>query len=386
MPLARKADVIVAVNGEAPALLSCLQRVLEFSSPELHRLIVVTDGSPGLDLQGLQKVDPRIQLMCYDDRPGYVELHNRGLRQRECDAVLLQADTFVTAGWLSELAAVARSEERTACSSPLSSGSGICSIGAIDDSTGTSAIDQNTVRAACAGLPRATTVPGPDGGCIYLRTEMIDAVGLLDAGFTSVAAAVADWVSRAQYFGFVAKRANQTYVHKSGSLMHGQREQFSLDRDQAVLDERYPHLDPQISTFVKTLECRMAEHAVRLQATGKLRVAYDIRHLIPRNDGTRTYAINLAQALADRPEIDLTLLVHTPEQAEGLKGRVVTQEQWRDDVAVIHKPAQIAQKHELPILFGSSGASGRHLPGLDRLSRPCGVADGHPLRGLPRYQ
>jgi glycosyltransferase involved in cell wall biosynthesis len=354
MPLARKADVIVAVDGETPVLLSGLERMLEWSGPLLHRLIVVADGSPGPELQGLTQVDPRVNLVWYSDRPGYVELYNRGLSRREGDAVLVPADTFVTAGWLSELAAVARSDERTGCASPLSSGNGICSVERTEAGITEHAIDEVTVGTACSGLPQWTTIPRPEVACVYLRTETIDAVGLLDAGFTSVSAAVDDWVLRAQNLGFVAKRANHAYVHGSGSGARGQRESFLLDRDQAVLDKRHPHHEHQISTFGKTLDCHLAEHAVHVQATGKLRVAYDIRHLFRQPDGTRTYAINLAQALADLPEIDLTLLVRSPEQAEGLKGRVVPQEQWRDDVEVIHKPAQIGNRQELSILFGSS--------------------------------
>src|SRR5262249_11539705 len=103
-----------------------------------------------------------------------------------------------------------------------------------------------------------------------------------------------------------------------------------------------------------TLDDRLAEHAIELQATGRLRVAYDLRHLPRQQMGTRTYAVSLAQALADLPEIELTLLVREPSQASGLSGRIVTAEQWRDDVAVIHKPAQVFDPRELQLLFESS--------------------------------
>ena len=54
------------------------------------------------------------------------------------------------------------------------------------------------------------------------------------------------------------------------------------------------------------------------------------------------------------PEIELTLLVREPAQADGLKGRVVTPDQWQDDVEVIHKPAQVIAPRELKLLFESS--------------------------------
>src|SRR5262249_26924823 len=80
----------------------------------------------------------------------------------------------------------------------------------------------------------------------------------------------------------------------------------------------------------------------------------DIRHLTTALVGTRTYAVCLAQALARLPDIDLTLLVHEPAQAQGMSGRVVPETDWRNDVAVIHRPAQVFNPRELRLLFRSS--------------------------------
>ena len=354
MPLARKADVIVVSDGETPELLSCLERVLEFSGPDLHRLIVIGRSSSGPNLERLAKIDRRVILVLNSNHPGHVGSHNRGLMLREGDAVLLQAETFVTAGWLHELAAVARATERTACVAPLSIWTRRGAVGAIDHGTTTDPFDEITVKAACTGLPRATIVPRPEACCVYLRSEMIDAVGLLEPSFTSLAAAVDDWVMRAQRLGLVAKQANQACVEQRVHLPREQQDASLFARDRAVLEGRHPHLGHQIESFASTVDCRLAEHAVRLQATGTLRVAYDIRHLAAENVGTRTYAVNLAKALAARPEIELTLLVRSPAQAEGLEGRVLTQEQWTDDVAIIHKPTQVFDRRDLALLFGSS--------------------------------
>ena len=121
-----------------------------------------------------------------------------------------------------------------------------------------------------------------------------------------------------------------------------------------MLEQRNHEHRAQAAAFNKTLDGQLAAHAAEFQRTGKLRVAYDLRHLPPQSVGTRTYAVNLARALAGLPQIELTLLVASPIQADGLEGRVVTEEQWTDDVAVIHKPAQVFDRRALAILFGSS--------------------------------
>jgi glycosyltransferase involved in cell wall biosynthesis len=95
-------------------------------------------------------------------------------------------------------------------------------------------------------------------------------------------------------------------------------------------------------------------HALRMATTGRLPVALDLRHLPREQVGTRTYAVSLARALAALPGIELTLLVRDRASADGLAGRIVTPQTWCDDVAVIHKPAQVTDPLELDLLFRSS--------------------------------
>jgi glycosyltransferase involved in cell wall biosynthesis len=359
MSPAAAADVIVSVDRDLSAVLSCLRSVLAQSGPHLRRLLVIDDAGTATDpaqtraLERLAQVDSRVSILRDGNRLGPVEACNLGLAHRQGDAVLLSAHTVATAGWLCELAQVAHSEERTACAVPVSGLGGAHSVSSADD-IAACAIDEAGARAAGSGLPRWTTAPTMDGSCIYLRGDMIDAVGMLDPGFLSAARAACDWVMRAQTLGFTAKRANHAYVHCPGSSSIERQQEASLDRSEAVLEERHPQLRPQVESFKNTLDGRLAVHAIQLQATGRLRVAYDLRHLPPENIGTRIYAVNLAKALADLPEIDLSLLVDIPAQAQGLKGRVVRTEEWSDDVAVIHKPAQVFNRHELALLFRSS--------------------------------
>ena len=92
----------------------------------------------------------------------------------------------------------------------------------------------------------------------------------------------------------------------------------------------------------------------RLDGLGKLKVALDLRDLPREHVGTRTYAFNLARELARLPELELTLLVEHPAQARGMSGRVIASAAWADDVALIHKPAQVMDPAELPLLFDSN--------------------------------
>ena len=285
------------------------------------------------------------------------EASNRGLGQRAGATRLslcFRRRRAFSAGWLTELSAAAHSEERAGFAWPLSSdGFGLAraATGA-EHSAGTD--ETEIATRAAAGLPRWTTSSSILGGCVYLRGQILDAVGLLDTGFSSRQAAIIDWVMRAQTLGFFGKRANHVCVDLVRSdCPEGARSFLSL-ADRAVLDQRHPHLAHEAASFEQSIDGRLTRHAIEFVKTGKLRVAYDIRHVPRRNVGICTSAINLAESLSRIPQIELSFLVDTRDQADGLFGRIITVEEWRDEFAVIHKPAQFLNRRELEIPFSSS--------------------------------
>jgi hypothetical protein len=348
-----KADVIVAVDRVTPLALRCLQRVVESGDPALGRLIVVTGPTLDPSLEDLSQRTPLINLVRRSDDSVDINAWNRGLLERTGDAVLLAAGSLVWGGWLTELSAVAHGEERTAFAWPLSN---LCFSGShleTDDRT-CEGFDRGLARKAARGLPASTSAPVAIGPCVLLRGPCIDAIGLLDPCLGTLQSAVLDWVMRAQALGFFGKRSNHAYVEHSPAEAMAEGDGFQQAPDRAVLEKRHPHHHHQIAQFSSSLDGRFAKHVMDFVRTGKLRVAFDIRHIIPGDKGTRKYAIDLAKALALHPEVDLSLLVDDPVQAGGLAGRVITPREWRDEFAVFHRPDPFFTREELAIPFGSS--------------------------------
>ena len=196
-----------------------MESVLEHSGGTLRRLIIIDDQSTDESLahavDDLESFDPRIRILRNVHKLGYVGSCNRGLSERQGDAVLLRSDYVVYENWLCELAAVARAEERTACVSPLSSSAGICSVPELNRESFGDAITEEDVRTACAGLPRWTLAPALVSSCIYLNGDVLDAVGLLDTSLTNGCTAINQWILLAQSLGFSAKRANHVYISRT---------------------------------------------------------------------------------------------------------------------------------------------------------------------------
>ncbi len=369
----RKADVVIPDGHDPADVLRCVRAVLEHSGRALHRAIVI-DGSPrdsaacaAFDL--LTNFGSQVEVLRISGNLGYAASCNRGLHASENDAVLLGSSSIVGPGWLHELADVASADERTACVAPVFDLWPVYEAITADRGTQSIALEPSAIEAALSGLPRASTVPSVGGSCVYLRREKLDAVGLLDPSINSRSVAINDWLSRAQELGFVAKRANHVYVGHVGVLEDadstatapgGRGSARAIDT--AGSPEGLPSpcvensepLRRQTERFRHTLDGRLPAHAVRPEATGRLRVALDLRALPREQVGTRTYAVSLARALAEMPEIELTLLVRDPVQAAGLSGRIVTAQKWRDDVELIHRPAQVLDSGDLDLLFRSA--------------------------------
>ncbi len=342
----RLVDVIVPVKRRGRELPRRLRALLDNAGSTLGRLLIVVDGAaPELDSTSDEWIrsEPRCLLLRSEPGAGWVDLCNRGLSERRGDAVILHPNARVFPGWLDSLADVARSAERVALAAPLSEGDGLSD----------EPVDWRIFQEAARGLPPDVLLPRSGRICGYLRGEILDAVGPLDPTFESPRAALDDWVTRARNLGFVAKRANHVLVSLDGS--RGSNDDWTVGpEDAAELNARHPRMAEQIARFEKTLDASLVRRAVELLVSGKIKVALDLRHLSQDVNGTRNYAMALGKALAAIPEVDLTLLAIHPLQAEGIPARVAHPDDWTDDVAVIHKTAQVFDRRHATRLFDSS--------------------------------
>ncbi len=354
----RRADVIVPVYRDRETTIRCIESVLDRSGESLASLIVVDDATPepglAVELDRLAEKDSRIKVIHLPQNLGFIHACNRGLRERTGDAVLLNSDTIVTEGWLAELAAVAYTDDRTACVSPLSNNATICSVPRFCSANDPFAIEADIVLQATKDLPRSTKIPTGVGFCLYMRGDAIDLVGELDPIFGKGYNEENDWCMRAQLMGFVARRANHAYVHHLGGVSFQEQKNALDERNARILNERYPHYLSQVRTFCSSVEGPLAARAVAAYVSGKIKVALDLRHLSPDPVGTTGYATMLARELARSPEIDLALIVHQAEQARGIAARIVLARDFQDEFDIIHKPAQVFDERELDLLFRSS--------------------------------
>jgi glycosyltransferase involved in cell wall biosynthesis len=264
----------------------------------------------------------------------------------------------VPQGWLAVLREAAHEGERTVCAlavpADLRQGQGQGQGQGIDIG-----IDLDEAVLALAGLPRTTPVPAGAPPCLYLRGDLLGAVGPLDPGLDPPGAwparALLDWMMRAQALGLLTVRANRAPVLPPRSFSAQRVDDFVTPE----LARRHPHLAAQLGRHAASLEARLCEHALRCHLRRRVRVALDLRHLHQSQVGTSVYGVQLARALARRPDVELSLLVREQEQARaaGLDGqidtRIVLPHHAPPDVEVVHKPVQLYDPQEVAQLFAT---------------------------------
>ena len=183
--ISRPVDVVIPAFRGKDATLACIASVRE-RRDAVHRIIVVSDGSPERELvDALFVLAERGEIILHVEEinRGFPSAANIGLRLAVGhDVVLLNSDTIVTPGWLAGLRAAVHSAPDIGTATPLSNDATIFSYPRRDGS-------YPCPTAACAADLAALTaevnqgevieVPTGHGFCLYIRAECLDETGLL---------------------------------------------------------------------------------------------------------------------------------------------------------------------------------------------------------------
>jgi GT2 family glycosyltransferase/glycosyltransferase involved in cell wall biosynthesis len=242
--------IIVPVYRGAHEVRECLASVIRHRGEVPARLVVIDDASPEPEvsayLDEFSRTDQPVPvtLLRNDENLGFVRTVNRGLVLAEGDAVILNADTIVTARWLDKLSAVA-TEPDVATVTPLTNFGSICTmptsiIDAFDLESDKPAID------ACADFVERNTVEArPEvitgvGFCMYVTRAALDLCGLLDEEtFGAGYGEEVDFCLRATRVGLRHLVDDSTFVFHHGAVSFGDEREEGMARGSSLLHDRY---------------------------------------------------------------------------------------------------------------------------------------------------
>ena len=230
---------------------------------------------------------------------GFIHSSNVGLSFAEhlsCPCLLLNSDTELTPGSLSEMLRVAALDDRFGFVNPLSNNATLATF-ALDDSM--NAVHAAREHAALKGvLPPTLIVPTCVGFCLLVRPEIIRMFGYLDPAYGHGYHEENDYIMRANRKGYLAVLAPRAFVAHVGEQSFALTPSRKTARDEtnrALLDARYPEFAPAVSRYFASAEAQ-ARRIVEGYARA-LDFVIDVSELPGTANGTSTLAANLVARL-----------------------------------------------------------------------------------------
>jgi GT2 family glycosyltransferase len=195
-----------------------------------------------------------IRLIQHPSNLGFIRGMNQAMQlDPRRDLVWLNADTRVSGNWLDRLRETAYSQADIAGASPLSNNGEMTNLPYPDrPASMPSASEQEAIDrlAAASWNGNAPELPMACGFCFYLRRDALDQVGLLDEehlikGYGEDS----DWSLRARAKGWRLLAAPQVFVAHRGSVSFAEHKRWWVDRNNAIVKQRYPLAEKQFEDF-----------------------------------------------------------------------------------------------------------------------------------------
>ena len=259
--------VVVPVFNGFDATRRCLD-ALARHTPARVAVVLVDDAStdPRVAplLAGFAASRDSTTVIANPTNVGFPGTANRGFAANAGDAIVLNSDAIVTAGWIEGLERCRDSDPAIAIACPLSNRATILSIPGIETLFATpggepdiDAIARCVARAGRRNYPR---LPTAVGFCMLLRRRLLDEVGMFDEAFGRGYGEENDLSMRALDRGWRIACADDVYVHHESEASFGATS--GLDelraRNARLLDRRWPMYSPGVRAWALANPLRAA--------------------------------------------------------------------------------------------------------------------------------
>lgn len=219
----RSVDIIVPIYNAFEEVKKCVESLKNHTDLTIHRVILLNDKSTDERiLPYLKEVESdNIIIFNNDKNMGFSANINQGISFSNRDVVLLNSDTIVTKRWLEKLINCAYKEESTATVTPLSNNATIFSVPRYCQENRLPegfTVDSYAELVDSCSMRKYLTVPTAHGYCMYIKREVIDKIGLLDAmGFERGYGEENDFCYRAGQMGYHDVMCDDTFIFHSGT-------------------------------------------------------------------------------------------------------------------------------------------------------------------------
>ena len=262
-------DIIIPVYNAAALLQRCLAALDRCTDAQQARVLLIDDASPDpaiapvLDAWAASSpLRPRV--LRNPVNLGFIGTVNRGFRETRGDALLLNADTEVTPGWLERMRQALASDARIATVTPFSNNAEICSWPDFCRNAPVPADADRIARAfAEAPPPGYPDLPTAVGFCMLIRRAALDALGDFDqATFGRGYGEENDFCLRVAGHGWRNVLCDNAFVAHEGGVSFSAEGLVPGGENLARLVSRYPDYNRRVAEFIMADPLRARREAV----------------------------------------------------------------------------------------------------------------------------
>lgn len=253
-----KCDVIIPVYNAVEATKECIESVIENTTFNGNKLIIINDASPDDKVKPMLKKFMKydfVELLENEENLGFVGTVNRGMKYSLNDVVLLNSDTIVTQNWLDKMTKCAYSEGSIATVTPLSNNATLVSVPVglkrNELPTNISLKDYSSLVEKIA-YNENQYLPTAHGFCMYIKREIINMIGYFDEKtFGKGYGEENDFSFRCLDYGFKNVLCDNTIIfHKEKQSFSTSREEL-VNKHMEILEKRYPMYSNRIGLWCR---------------------------------------------------------------------------------------------------------------------------------------
>jgi len=233
-----KCDIIIPVWNQLKATKICLKSLFENTNFP-YRLIIIDNGSEKKTKEFLedfvkQNREQKIELYRNEENEGFVKAVNRGMKAGNAEYIcILNNDTIVTNGWLSEMVSIGESSPKIGIINPSSNNLG--------QKPGKNVTIEAFLQTMIANKGKYADLGTALGFCMLIKKEVVKRIGLLDEIYSPGNFEDTDFSLRAREAGYTAVRSMAAYVyHKentSFNILKGYKRGF--ERNKKIFESRW---------------------------------------------------------------------------------------------------------------------------------------------------
>lgn len=250
-------DIIIPIYNAFKDVVRCVDSVRRHT-PTDCRIVLIDDCSTDeciatwfteLGLEG----DSRIVLLKNAHNLGFVGTANRGMSLTRHDVILLNSDTIVTSRWLAKLRRCADSDPLIGTITPFSNNAEICSFPLFCQNNSLDGLDIELVNRAmeASAVPEYPEIPTAVGFCMYIRRQLLDAVGLFDAETFGLGYGEEnDFCMRALAAGYRNVLCDDTFIAHTGGRSFDLKTEELKKRNLQLLLEKHPQYLTLVQQFI----------------------------------------------------------------------------------------------------------------------------------------